>query len=69
MTKSNQTIQQKMDKLRELMAWFDSDDFSLEDAQDMFRKAHTLSQEIEHDLRTVKNEITVLKESFEKKRG
>ncbi len=65
MTKSNQSIQEKLAALRELVAWFDSEEFVLEDAADMFKKAETLAREIENDLAALKNDIQVVKQSFD----
>jgi len=59
------SIAEKTAKLNELIAWFDSDDFELEKAIDMFSQAEKLAQEIEKDLLEVKNKITVLSEKFE----
>ena len=54
-----------MDDLSELIAWFDSDDFALEEAIDRFKAAEKLATEIETDLSSFKNDITVLKQKFD----
>ena len=64
MTKNNPTVQDKIATLRELVAWFDGEEFSLEESVAQFKKAEKLAQEIEHDLQTLKNEIDVVKQSF-----
>lgn len=64
MSKNNQSIQEKTTKLAELTAWFDSDEFVLEEALDKFKEAEALAAEIEKDLLELKNEITVVKQSF-----
>lgn len=64
MPKNNQSIQEKTMRLAELTAWFDSDDFVLEQALDKFKEAEKLAAEIEKDLSELKNEITVVKQSF-----
>ncbi len=66
MTKNNLTIQQKIEQLDQLVAWFDSDEFSLESATEMFKKAEALASEIEQDLTNLKNEVEVVKASFAK---
>lgn len=58
-------INQKMQALRELVAWFESDDFSLEKASKKFEAASKLASEIESELTGVKNTIAVLKEKFD----
>ena len=54
-----------MTELGELVAWFESDEFELEQAIAKYKDAETLAGEIERDLSTLKNEITVLKQKFE----
>lgn len=66
MTKNNPTIQEKIAQLDELVAWFDGDDFSLEAATDVFKKAEALAREIESDLANLKNEVQLVKASFDK---
>lgn len=64
---NNSTILEKMTALRELTAWFGSDDFTIEQATDTFAQAEALAAEIEHDLAAAKNEITVLKQKFDQR--
>lgn len=65
-TKNNTgTIAEKTERLNELVAWFDSDDFNLEQALDTFKRAEALAQEIEDDLLALKNEITIVKQKFD----
>jgi len=66
MTKNSTTIQKKITQLDALVAWFDGDDFSLEKATDVFREAEALAREIETDLTELKNEVRVVKASFDK---
>ncbi|MNR56085.1 exodeoxyribonuclease VII small subunit [compost metagenome] len=61
----NKSIQQKTTELTELVAWFDSDDFTLEQALDKFKAAEKLAQDIEKDLTTLRNDIEVVKKSFD----
>ncbi len=63
--KNNTTIQEKVAQLHELVAWFDGDDFQLEEAFDRFKEAEKLAETIESDLDTMKNEITILKKRFD----
>ena len=62
--KSNASIAEKTIKLNELVAWFDGDEFELEQAIDKFAEAEKLAAEIEADLSAMKNNITVLKKKF-----
>lgn len=63
-TENNMSVSQKTAQLSELVAWFDSDDFELEQALDKFSEAEALAKEIEHDLTALKNTITVVKATF-----
>lgn len=65
MSVQNKTIQEKTAELSALIAWFDSDEFVIEDALDHFKKAEALAAEIESDLLSIKNEITIVKEKFD----
>ena len=65
MSDKSKTIEEKMNELREATAWFESDDFSLTLATEKFKEATKLASEIEHDLKNLENQITVLKKSFE----
>ncbi|HMS93118.1 MAG TPA: exodeoxyribonuclease VII small subunit [Candidatus Saccharibacteria bacterium] len=66
MTKNSTTIQEKITQLDTLVAWFDGDEFSLEKATDVFKKAEVLAREIETDLTELKNEVEIVKASFDK---
>lgn len=65
MSKPNKTIKEKTTELTELVAWFDSDEFSLEEALDKFKAAEVLAEEIEKDLLALKNDIQVVKQKFD----
>ncbi|HMH70125.1 MAG TPA: exodeoxyribonuclease VII small subunit [Candidatus Saccharimonadales bacterium] len=62
--KNNLKISEKTAKLNELVTWFDSDDFELEQALDKFTEAEKLAAEIEHDLLALKNNIEIVKAKF-----
>lgn len=65
MSKSNKTIQEKTAELSNLVAWFDSDDFTLEAALDKFKEAEALAETIEQDLKSLKNDIQIVKQKFD----
>lgn len=64
--KNNLTIAQKIAKLDELVAWFDSDDFELEKSIEKFKEAEQLAKQIEHDLNELKNSVEVIDKSFDR---
>lgn len=65
MSKVNKTIAEKTAELNELVAWFDSDGFTLEAALDKFKEAEKLAAEIEKDLTELKNDIQVVKQKLD----
>lgn len=65
MTKSSKTIQEKITDLQGLTAWFESDEFELEKALDVFKQAEELAAEIETDLKKLKNDVQVVAKKFE----
>jgi exonuclease VII small subunit len=62
--KSKASISEKTIKLNELVEWFDSQDFELEEALDKFAEAEKFASEIEADLLAMKNSITIVKKKF-----
>lgn len=48
-----------------MVAWFESDEFVLEEATERFEAAKRLADEIDENLATLKNEIVVLKQKFD----
>lgn len=64
--KKTETLQEKINRLSEMVAFFDTDDFDIEQALDKYKEAEKLSDEIREQMIEVKNEITVLKERFDK---
>lgn len=65
MSMKSKTISQKISELDELIAWFDSDDFSLEQAIDRYKKANELADDITSELATLKNDVRLLGQKFD----
>ena len=63
-SKSEKTISQKIEELRQMAAWFESDDFDIEQAIERYQAAEKLAGEIEKDLNGLRNKVTILKEKF-----
>lgn len=59
-------LNQKIKELDEKVEWFGSSDFELEKAAEKYKEALKLAQEIEKDLKNLKNEIEVLDQDFSK---
>ena len=66
MTKNSSVdITSKLAQFDELVGWFQSEEFTIEQAVEKLRAADTLATEIEQHLSEVKNDITVLKQKFD----
>lgn len=65
MSDKSKSVQEKLSELTELVGWFQSAAFKLEDALDKYKQAEALAEEIEKDLTKIKNEITVVKKKFD----
>ena len=66
MSKNDSTsgISEKLSRLDQLVAWFEGDDFSLDEAFEKFSEAEQLVKEIDKNLDEYSNKITVLKKDF-----
>lgn len=64
--KSNQSIQEKMKQLEELVEWFESDDVDIDEALKNYEKAMKLASELENEIKSAKNEFAKIKKSFDK---
>lgn len=65
MSEANKTVQEKLSELSELVTWFQSPAFKLEDAVEKFKTAESLAEQIEKDLTKLKNDIKVVKKKFD----
>jgi exodeoxyribonuclease VII small subunit len=63
---SQKKISQQLSELDELIAWFDQDDFDLDEALQKFDQGVKLAQEIKERLSLLENKITILKERFDR---
>ncbi|MBR2659544.1 exodeoxyribonuclease VII small subunit [Candidatus Saccharibacteria bacterium] len=61
---SKKKLSEKMSELEKMVDWFYSDEFSLDDAEEKYRKAMELSAEIENDLDNLENKIEVINRDF-----
>jgi len=58
------TIEQMMAELNERIAWFQGDDFNLDEAKQRFIEARELSKKITVTLEDMQHDIEVLSEDF-----
>lgn len=59
----SKTIKQRIEALEAIIAWFESEEFELEEGIKKYQQAHKLAQAIINDIETMKHKITVIKES------
>lgn len=63
---SKKNVQQELNQLAEMITWFQSDEFTLEEAVGKYKEAEALAGKIEADLGELKNDIQVIKQRFDK---
>ncbi len=61
---NEKTIEQMMAELNERIAWFQGDDFNLDEAKQRFVEARQLAKDITAALDNMQHDITVLGEDF-----
>jgi exodeoxyribonuclease VII small subunit len=61
---NDMTIEQMMAELNERIAWFQGDDFNLDEAKQKFIEARELSKKITATLEDMRHDIEVLSEDF-----
>lgn len=62
---SQPSIESELTELDRLVAWFESEEFTLEEATAHYEQAEALAKRIETRLAEAKNEVTVLKKKFD----
>lgn len=60
----SKNINKSISELDEKIAWFYSDDFSLDNATENYKSAVNLAKQIEEDLENLKNDIKILGHDF-----
>ena len=61
---NEKTIEQMMAELNERIAWFQGEDFNLDEAKQRFIEARQLAKDITAALDDMQHDITVLSEDF-----
>ncbi len=65
LTKNKGKIAKKQEKLQELLEWFSSDEFNVDEAIEKFSEAQKISSEIESILQDQENKINEIKNSLD----
>ena len=63
--KNNPTLAEQIEQLDALAAWFEQDDFDIEEAIKKFEEASEVVESVKAKLLNLENKITMLKERFD----
>ncbi len=63
--KNNPTLAEQIEQLDALAAWFEQDDFDIEEAITKFEEASQVAESVKTKLSELENKITVLKQRFD----
>lgn len=63
--KDNPSIESELEKLDEMVAWFEGEEFALDEALARHEEAEKLAKHIEGRLASLKNEVNLLKKKFD----
>jgi exodeoxyribonuclease VII small subunit len=64
MSEEKQTIAENLEQLEELLAWFESEEITVEAALEKYEQALKLSKTLEKQLTDAKNKVEVIKKKF-----
>lgn len=63
---NTKSFQKKMAELDDILAWFESEEVSLDEAVGKYEQAKKLSAELEKELTEAKNKIEIIDKKFSK---
>lgn len=58
------TIAEKIETLEAILAWFESEEITVEEAMEKYEQALELAKALEDDLAAAKNRVEVIKRKF-----
>ena len=61
---SNQTVEEKIAELDALLAWFESEDVTVDEALRKYERAQVLSKELSTALKEAQNKVEVIKQKY-----
>lgn len=59
-----QSIAENLELLESLLAWFETEEITVEEALEKYQKALELSAQLEDQLKNAKNQVEVIKKKF-----
>ena len=63
---SEKTLQEQLDELDAILAWFEQADVTIDHALDKFKEGTELAERIQQRLDELQNTVTILKERFDR---
>lgn len=60
MSKNTKSIEEKITDLEQQVAWFDGEDFKIEEAIDKYKSAKEIAEAIQKDIDELKNEVKLI---------
>ncbi|MBP9738698.1 exodeoxyribonuclease VII small subunit [Candidatus Saccharibacteria bacterium] len=63
-TQNKQTVEEQIAELDALLAWFESDDVTVDEALTKYERAQVLSKELTAALQEAKNKVEVIKQKY-----
>ncbi len=66
MSEKVETIAEKLEKLEALLAWFESEEITIEESLVKYEEALRLAKDVEAQLEKAKNNVEIIKQKFAK---
>lgn len=66
MSEKVETIAEKLEKLEALLAWFESEEITIEESLVKYEEALRLAKDVEAQLEKAKNNVEIIKQEFVK---
>ena len=63
--KSDKSVSEKMDQLEAKMAWFQGDEFNLDEAAGRYEEIERLVDEVEEMLLSMQNQVDIIQKKFD----
>lgn len=62
---SKTNISEQLNKLQQSLAWFDSEDFNLDEAIQRYEESSKIADDLKKSLEEIRNKVEILKQNFQ----
>ena len=62
---SKTNISEQLNKLQQSLAWFDSEDFNLDEAVQRYEESSKIADDLKKSLEEIRNKVEILKQNFQ----